>query len=78
MMQYLLLGAAGAAAGAVIFCNLSAWLVPKAQLATLDYLAQAKLQTINSAKTNFSVSIWTYNFICLKTGRLVKCMFSIT
>lgn len=58
-MQYLLLGAAGAAAGAVIFCNLSAWLVPRAQLATLDYLARAKLQTINSAKTNFSAGeLW--------------------
>lgn len=58
-MQYLLLGAAGAAAGAAILCNLSAWLIPKAQLATLDYLARAKLQTLDSAKRNFSASeLW--------------------
>ena len=57
-MQTWLLGAAGAAVGAALVCNLSAWLIPKPQLATLGYLAKAKLQTLDGAKKNFSVSFF--------------------
>lgn len=58
-MQWLLLGAAGAAAGAVLMCNMSAWLIPAPQLATMEYLARAKLQTLDGSKRNFSASeLW--------------------
>ena len=64
-MSRFFLGAAGVAASAAIICNISPWLVAKPQLATLDYLNAAKLQTLDGTKTNFSVSrklytcIWT-------------------
>lgn len=50
------LGAAGVAAGAAVICNIAPWLVAKPQLATLDYLAAAKLQTLDGQKRNFTVS----------------------
>ncbi|KAL3876329.1 hypothetical protein ACJMK2_034191 [Sinanodonta woodiana] len=46
-------GAVGVAAGAVLLCNLSLF-DAKPQLATLDYLANAKLQTIDSSRKNFT------------------------
>lgn len=56
MLSRFFLGAAGVAAGAALICNISPWLVAKPQLASLDYLSAAKLQTLDGQKTNFSVS----------------------
>lgn len=58
----LFIGAAGVAAGAAVICNLAPWLVAKPELATLDYLAAAKLQTLDGQKRNFSASeLWQKN-----------------
>ena len=53
----LFVGAAGVAAGAVLLCNVAPWMVAKPQLATLDYLAAAKLQTLDSKKRTFMVIV---------------------
>lgn len=56
------LGAAGVAASAVVICNIAPWLVAKPQLATLDYLAAAKLQTLDGQKRNFTANeLWQKN-----------------
>ncbi|KAH3863083.1 hypothetical protein DPMN_026061 [Dreissena polymorpha] len=56
------IGAVGAAGMAVLVCNLAPWFVPKAQPATLGYLAAAKLQTLDEKKTNFTASdLWKTN-----------------
>lgn len=51
----LFVGAAGVAAGAVLLCNVAPWMVAKPQLATIDYLAAAKLQTLEKKRTKFVV-----------------------
>lgn len=62
MLSRFFLGAAGVAAGAALICNISPWLVAKPQLATLDYLSAAKLQTLDGQKTNFSAKeLWKTN-----------------
>lgn len=61
-MSRFFLGAAGVAAGAALICNVSPWLVAKPQIATLDYLNAAKLQTLDGKKTNFSAKeLWQRN-----------------
>ena len=52
-----LMGAAGFVAGLVIICNLAPRFVPKAQSATLGYLAEAKLQTLDGKETLFTVGV---------------------
>lgn len=58
-LSYLFYGAAGVAVGAILMGNLSPLFIPKAQLVTSQYLAQAKLQTIDGKNTTFSAGdLW--------------------
>jgi len=81
-----LIGAAGAVAGAAILTSMSAWMVAKPQLATLQYLNAAKLQTLDGQKKNFTVCIkallsTSWNLVTLvqdDTSRLVVEFLLIT
>ncbi|WAQ96974.1 PXL2A-like protein [Mya arenaria] len=56
----LFMGLAAVGAGASIICNLAATMVTKPQAASLQYLAESKLQSLDEQKRNFSASeLWS-------------------
>lgn len=65
-----LLSIAGLTAGAAILINLPTSLIMSSEKATVQYLQMAKLQTIDSAKQNFSASdLWKDNGVVIMAVR---------
>jgi len=65
-----LLGGAGVVAGLAVFCNLPVrWWMP-AQKATLQYLASAQLQMLDSTRKIFKASdLWSKNGVVIMAVR---------